>query len=156
MPLSKESPVPNILCQALERYDLICLLQQYVIPDIHQQQCLETNLFKQDGAPPHVARQVIALLGVHFGDERVISRGFPIAWSPRFPELKPCDNWLWKFLKDHVYKGNIETVPELKESITCHVSSIDRETLHAAIEYGLTRFKHVTDANGMHIEQICD
>ena len=52
------------------------LLQQYVIPALRQRQFLETTVFMQYGAPPHIARQVTALLRTHFGDERVISRGF--------------------------------------------------------------------------------
>ena len=40
------------------------LLQQYVIPALRQQQCLETTVFMQDGAPPHIARQVIELFGL--------------------------------------------------------------------------------------------
>ena len=43
------------------------------------------------GAPPHVARQVTAMLRAHFGDEHIISWGFPTAWPPRSPDLNPCD-----------------------------------------------------------------
>ena len=50
----------------------------------------------------------------HFGDEHVISRDFPSAWLLRSPNLIPCGFSLWGFLKDHVYRGNIQTVPELK------------------------------------------
>ena len=48
------------------------------------------------------------------------------------------------------------TVPELKASITRNVFSIDRETLRATVEHTKTRFEHVIDVNGMHIEHICD
>ena len=61
----------------------------------------------QDGAPPHIAQQVIALLGAYFGDECVMSRGFPTTLPPRSPALKPCDYWLRKFLKDLVYRQKI-------------------------------------------------
>ncbi|GBN19082.1 hypothetical protein AVEN_23803-1 [Araneus ventricosus] len=44
-----------------------------------------------DGASPHIARPVQALLHAHFGNDRVISRSFPIAWPPRSPDLNPCD-----------------------------------------------------------------
>ena len=71
-------------------------------------------------------------------------------------DLNPCDFWLWGFLNDHVYRGNMQTIPELKASITRYVSSIDRETLRATVEHAITRFEHVIDVNGMHIEQICD
>ena len=52
------------------------LLQQYIILSLRQPQCLETTAFMQDGAVPHIARQVTALFRIHFGDESVFSRGF--------------------------------------------------------------------------------
>ena len=75
---------------------------------------------------------------------------------PRSLDLNPCDFRLWGFLKDHAYRGNIQIVLELKESKPRHVSSIDRENLRATVEHAITRFEHVIDANGMHIEQIND
>ena len=51
-----------------------------------------------------------------------------------------------------VLTGNTETVPELKASITYHVSSIYRETLRPTVDYTITRFEHGIDVNEMHIE----
>ena len=99
---------------------------------------------------------MIALLWAHFGDKRIISSDFRIALPPRSPDVNPCDFCLWGFLKDHVYRGNIETVPKLKASITHHVSSINRETLRATIDQAITCIEHVIDLNKMHIELICD
>ena len=53
-------------------------------------------------------------------------------------------------------RGNIQTVPELKESITRHISSIDQEILRAIVKRDRTRFEHVIDINGMHKKEICD
>ena len=86
----------------------------------------------QDCAPPHIARQVTAQLRAHFGDELANSR------PPRSMDLNRCDFWLWRFLTDHFYRGNIQTVLELKASITRHISSTDRETLR--IIRTITRF----------------
>ncbi|GFX26919.1 hypothetical protein TNCV_1840911 [Trichonephila clavipes] len=37
----------------------------------HQErQCLQTTIFMQDGATPHIGRQVKALLSAQFGDNR--------------------------------------------------------------------------------------
>lgn len=130
------------------------LLQQKVIPALQDRQHLQTTVFMQDGAPPHIARPVTALLRDHFGDDRIISRSFPTTWPPRSPDLNPCDFWLWGFLKDRVYGRSIRTVADLKASITRHVAAIDRETLRATIEHAITRFEHVLDVNGMHIEHV--
>ena len=100
----------------------------------------------QDGAPPHIERQVIALFRAHFGDERVISRGFRTTLPPHSLDLNLCDFQLWRFLKDHAYRRNIETVPEFKESITRYVSSIDRETIPITVEHTITRFEYVIEA----------
>ena len=92
----------------------------------------------------------------HFGDEGVISIGFPTAWAHLSADLKPCDFLLWGFHKIYVYREIIQTIPELKASITRHVSSIYRETLHATVEHIITHFEPVTGANEMHISQIYD
>ena len=93
----------------------------------------------------HYTTKVSALLRVHFGNERVIFRRFPTAWPPHSPGLNPCDFCLWGFLKDHVCRGNIQTVLELKVSITRHVSSIDRETLRDVCE--VCQMKYVKYVN---------
>ena len=112
-----------------------------------------------DGAPPHNSREMTSLLRAHFGNEFVISRDFPTACPPRSPNISPCNFWLWEFLKNHVNRGNIQTSPGLKESITRKhesTSSIDRGPFRATAEHSITRFEHVINLNGMHIEQICD
>ena len=74
------------------------LLQEYVITTLRQRQRLETTVFMQDGAQPHIARQVIALLRAHFGDERSILKSFPTAWPFHFMDINFFDFWLWGFL----------------------------------------------------------
>ena len=96
-----------------------------------------------------------ALLRAHFR-EIVISRVFPTARLSRSSNLNPCDLWLWIFLKDRVYRGNIQTIPELKARITRHVTSIATETLRSTVGQAVTQFERVIDVNGMHIVQVCD
>ncbi|GFV21403.1 uncharacterized protein TNCV_2371601 [Trichonephila clavipes] len=79
------------------------LLQQQISRALQERQCLQTTIFVQDGATPHIGRQVKSLLSANFGDNRVISRHFPVAWPSRSPDLTPCDLLLWRFLKDRVY-----------------------------------------------------
>ncbi|KFM63988.1 hypothetical protein X975_27038, partial [Stegodyphus mimosarum] len=98
------------------------LLQQQVILALQEREYLETTVFIQEGAPSHIARQ--ALLCAHFGDQ-VILRSFPIAWLPCSPDLNLYDLWLWRFLKDRAYGGNIWTMLKLKASITHHIAAND-------------------------------
>ena len=58
---------------------MISTQDQYVIPVLRQRQSLEIIVFMQNSALPHVTRQGTALLQTHFGEELVISIGFPTA-----------------------------------------------------------------------------
>ncbi|GBO20634.1 hypothetical protein AVEN_45231-1 [Araneus ventricosus] len=94
-----------------------------------ERECVETTVFMQDDASSHISRPVQALFQAHFGHDR-------------------------GFLKDYIYGGKIRAPPELKASITRHVSAIDRETLRATVEYVITRLEYVLDADGMRIEHM--
>ena len=113
---------------------------------------METTVFMQDGAPPHIGRSVKELLRATFGD-RVISRHFEDPWPPRSPDLNPCDFWLWGYLKDRVYQGNVRTLADLKTNIIRHVTSISPEMLRATVDHAVLRFQHVIQEDGCHIEQ---
>ena len=67
---------------------------QRVIPALQEHNCVEITVFMQDGAPPHIGRQVQRLLRETFTDERIISRSFSDPWPARSPDLNPCDFWL--------------------------------------------------------------
>ena len=49
----------------------------------------------QDGDTPHYAKNVTDYLTKIFGENRVISRGFPQSWRARSPDLNPLDYWFW-------------------------------------------------------------
>ena len=99
------------------------ILMQRVIPALQERNCVETTVFMQDGALPHIGRQV-RLLHENFTDERIISRSFPNHWPARSPHLNPCDFWLWGYLKDCVYQGHVRSLVDLKTSIQQHVAQI--------------------------------
>ena len=69
------------------------ILMQRVIPALQEHNCVETTVFMQDGAPPHIGRQVCRLCET-FTDECIISKSFPNPWPARSPDLNPCDLWL--------------------------------------------------------------
>ena len=66
------------------------ILMQRVIPALQKINCVETTIFMQDGALPHIGRQVQRLFREKFTDER-ISRSFSNPWPARSPDLNPCD-----------------------------------------------------------------
>ncbi|GBM15013.1 hypothetical protein AVEN_266908-1 [Araneus ventricosus] len=106
----------------------------------------------QDGAPPHIATPVKQLSNLHFGNDRIIIQHFPTAWSPRSPDLNPCDFWLWGYLKDVMYGGPIANIPELKNSIAQHIHNITTETLRSVVEYAVLRFQLIEENGGQHIK----
>ncbi|GFX12675.1 uncharacterized protein TNCV_3157961 [Trichonephila clavipes] len=129
------------------------MLENFVAPQMLQHQCLDSITFMQDGAPPHIGLCEQQFLRQHFNNDRVISRAFPTAWPPRSPDLKPCDFWLWEYLKNLVYRGRLITLADLKDSVTLHVRSISVDQLRSAVEQTLHRLQilHLEEWN--HIEQ---
>jgi hypothetical protein len=63
----------------------------------------------QDNAAAHTADRSMLALREVFGDQ-VIDQ-----WSPRSPDLNPCDFYLWSMLKDKVYVNNSHTAEELNK-----------------------------------------
>ncbi|GFX74915.1 DUF4817 domain-containing protein [Trichonephila clavipes] len=93
------------------------MLQNRIIPSLTDKHLLERTICMQDGAPPHIARRMKDLLRRSFGDDRVLSRHFHHAWPPRFPDLSPCDYWLWGYLKSQVYRDRPTSLGMLKDNI---------------------------------------
>jgi hypothetical protein len=62
---------------------------------------------RQDGPPLHFRRQVTWFQNQHFTD-RSISRGRPVAWPARSPDLSPLNYFLWDHMKSlvHAVKSN--------------------------------------------------
>lgn len=64
--------------------------------------------FQHDGTPPHFSRAVSTYLNQQFPD-KWIGRGGPQSWPPRSPDLTPLDFCVWGWMKDNVYKVNVNT-----------------------------------------------
>ncbi|PSN41739.1 hypothetical protein C0J52_16924 [Blattella germanica] len=72
--------------------------------------------FQQDGAPPHIHRNVKTFLDVTF-PRNWIDRGGPIAWPPRSPDLTPLDFFAWGFIKRVVYMRKVRNLFDLRQRI---------------------------------------
>ena len=77
-------------------------LQYLTIPSLADKHLLESTTFIQEGASPHIDRQVKDILRRSFGDDSVMSCHFRYACPPNFPDLYPCDYCLLGNLKLHV------------------------------------------------------
>jgi hypothetical protein len=81
----------------------LSMLRNHVIPQLQRLRVMNDIIFMQDGAPPHIHKDVKSFLIEKFTSDRVISRNFAQFWPLRSPDLNPCDYWLWGALKGAVY-----------------------------------------------------
>ena len=81
--------------------------------------------FQQDGALGHRAKTVQSWLEKQFGGKFVKKD----MWPPRWPDLNPCDIFLWGYLKDRVYAKRLESIDQLKEKIKIEISKTSKITL---------------------------
>ena len=147
------TPIEPVRCTVTSASYENILMQRVILP-LHEHNWVETTVFMQDGAPPHVCRKVQRLLREALIDERIISRSSPNPWPARSPYLNPCDFWLWGYLKDLVYQGYVRSLVDLKTSIQRHVAQIPRDLLRATIDHAILGMQHVVEASDAHIENI--
>ena len=107
----------------------------------------------QDGAPAHRTRVVKELLHDHFED-RVIALGWDPEWSPRSPDLTPCDFHLWGTLKDKVYARRYGTISELKAGIWSELERYDLTMIKDACLSVRTRLEDVITNGGRHVQHM--
>ncbi|CAF4029216.1 unnamed protein product [Rotaria sp. Silwood2] len=85
-------------------------------------------IFMHDGAPSHYTRTVLNCLDSNFPSKWIGRRG-PTSWSPKSPDLTPCDFFLWGWAKEEVYKTNPKTLAELEERIRTVLNNVPQEFL---------------------------
>ena len=78
------------------------MLQEFLIPQLDEDDQEGRIHVQQDGAPPHYLGEVREYLNTRFPG-RWTGRAAPIAWPPRSPDLTPMDFFLWGFVKDRVF-----------------------------------------------------
>ncbi|PNF18244.1 hypothetical protein B7P43_G16457, partial [Cryptotermes secundus] len=73
------------------------ILQEFLIPQLDEDDQEGRNHIQQDGAPPHYLGEVREYLNARF-PRRWIGRAAPIAWPPRSSDLTPLVFFLWGFV----------------------------------------------------------
>ena len=63
----------------------LSLLRGHVVPSLQERHALLVVAFMQDGAPPHITRDVKTFLLESFTKDRVISHSCKIQWPSRSP-----------------------------------------------------------------------
>ena len=87
----------------------------------------------------------------HFAGRLISGRRIP-EWSLYSPDLNPLDFYLWRFLKDHIYQMNSQTITELKKAITQQTSDIAREECVRVIDNFVRRPQVIYQGRGAHLE----
>ena len=138
-----------------ERY--VTILEQFVSTQLALEDRPSANWFMQDAARPRRTDKVFRFLHEYFGN-RVIVLDYPQftdtgkAWPPYFPDLSPCDFFLWSALKDAVYRNNPTALDESLNSVAC--DSISVEALQDMVSTFIVRLRHLIVSNGEHFEKI--
>jgi hypothetical protein len=125
------------------------MLQLYLLSQLEDHQ--PNVVFQQDGAPPHWARIFREFLDMPFPG-RCVGRDGPILWPPRSPDITPLDFFLWRYVKDIVYRTPVTSLDELKLRIVAAIETVTLQMLENScreIEY---RLDILRAKKGAHIE----
>ncbi len=125
------------------------MIENYFVPKLRDLvgDKFDDQIFMQDGASPHTAKQTMELLKKYFG-EKIISIRCEDIWPPYSPDLNPCDFFLWGFLKDRVFSEKINNCFELKEKITRICSEISSEICFKVINNLIYRLHYCVMKEG--------
>ncbi len=131
------------------------MLENYFIPKLREMvgDKFGDQIFMQDGASSHTAKQTMELLKKYFG-EKIISIKSEDIWPPYSPDLNPCDYFLWGFLKDKVFSEKINNCNDLKEKIKKICSEITEEICIKVINNLNYRLHYCIMKNGKHFANV--
>jgi hypothetical protein len=101
--------------------------------------------------PPHFCHHVAKHLDREMAG-RWISRGGPIAWPHRLPDLTLLDFFLWGYVKNIVYQVKINDLWHLKASIRYTVATVTPNVLPASWNEVVYRLDICCPTKGAHIE----
>ena len=83
----------------------------------------------QDGARPHHTAEVLDILQATFKDQIIALdilafTGHGVDCPPYSSDLKPCDYFLWGYLKDTVFKDAPATFQDLRTAISREIHAV--------------------------------
>jgi hypothetical protein len=123
------------------------LIQQFIaLLQVDERNCW----FQQDSATSHTAASTMEILHECFA-ENVISKG---VWPPRSPDPTSPDFFLWRYLKDAVYRSNPRDVKQLKMNITRAIEEVDERTLRKVARSKVKCVNKCIEMNGHHFQHL--
>jgi hypothetical protein len=108
------------------------MLINWLMPQLHEDS--HDFIFQQDGVPAHFHLHVRHYLNANLPQQwigRAANVDLPLLkWSPRLPDLTPCDFFLWGYVKDDVFVPPMPTdIEDLKWRITDAVAAVTCDML---------------------------
>lgn len=119
------------------------------LPLIERQQIF----FQQDGAPAHNAGLLRVFLNGTFPNQWLGTRG-PIPWPARSPDLSVLDFFFWGYLKDIIYKGNRNTLRELRDNFENSIRKITNIHIQNAVNAVKKRCRLCIRQRGLQFEHL--
>ena len=107
----------------------------------------------QDGTPAHRLVAVRERLRELFG-QRVIALYHNVEWSPRSPDLTPCDFFLWGYLKSKVYTSPPVDLADLQNRISNKVDALRNSPATIRRVAMLQRCQLCIERDGGHVEGV--
>ncbi|KAG8324064.1 hypothetical protein J6590_101078 [Homalodisca vitripennis] len=132
------------------------MLQQFLIPQIDEDDQERNVFFMQDGAPPHyltdVWDSIEGLLTASQVNGLAVMRQLH---GPPFPRPDTARYFFWGFIKDMVYiPPLLATLPELRARIYAAAEQVTPEMLVRVWEEIHYRWDVCRITNGSHIEHL--
>ena len=81
-----------------------------------------------------------------------IGRGGPIGWPSRSPDVTPLDFFLWGYVKDQVFKTQVNELDGLKPRMRDAVKKVNINIFRNTLRELRTRLEFLMENQGQHIE----
>ena len=129
------------------------MLQTVVWPVLRRMRNRKDIWFQQDGAPCHVAGDVMEFLESKFGDQ-LISRGCRHHWPAYSPDLSPLDFSFWPQAVTYLIKEEPSSIEALKRAVENFAASLSRDQLRRMARHTRRRAELCAAAEGGYFEHV--
>ena len=110
---------------------------------------LPCEMFQQDSAPVHRARETIKLL-----QRETPAFISPDLWPPNSPDLNPVNYKICGVMQDRVYQKKVKDVNELRERLVEVWAGLQQNVIDDAIDQWRRRLRACVRARGGHFEYL--
>ena len=88
---------------------------------------LGNSFFQQDGAPIHIANNVVKYLKSNFNHHWIGKESGEKEWPPRSPDLSPLDYFFWSYVQSQLLSYDLETKADLRNALKREISRVPPE-----------------------------